>query len=189
MGRTSARQRLLEAASQLFYADGMSTRIDAITEKAGVAKMSLYNNFSSKHDLILAYIEARHEEWLELYRLRVENSSSAIDGVLSVFDAYIDHASVDYPGGFRGCGLLNAAAELPVGTTGRELVRSHKKQVENILAEHLHEMVSAENVDETAAHLSLLLEGAMTIGGLEGSADRLQQARTFAYRLVEGASE
>lgn len=189
MVRPSARQRVLEAASELFYVDGMSTGIDAITENAGVAKMSLYNNFSSKDDLMLAYIEARHEEWLELYRLRIENSSFPIDRLLSVFDAYIDHASVEYPGDFRGCGILNAAAELPAGTTGRELVRSHKKQVESILAEYLHEIVSAENVDETAAHLSLLLEGAMTIGGLEGSTDRLQQARTFAYRMVEGTGE
>lgn len=152
--RASARERLLAAASELFYADGMTpTGIDAITDKAGVAKMSLCNNFSSKQDLMLAYIEARHQEWLDLYQLRVENSASAVDRVLAVFEAYIDHAAMDYPAGFRGCGLLNAAAELPAEVAGREMVRSHKKQVEEILTGHLHDIVSAAKAHEIAGHL------------------------------------
>lgn len=186
MATESARERLVDAASELFYAKGMTaTGIDTITAKAGVAKMSLYNNFSSKEDLMLAYIDARHREWLDLYRLRVENSPSPVDRVLAVFDAYIDHAGLDYPAGFRGCGLLNAAAELPAGATGREMVRSHKEQVESILVGHLQDIVSAERAQETASHLALLLEGAMSLGGLEGHSDRLVQAKSIARRLVE----
>ena len=91
--RTSARQRLLEAASRLFYAHGVAaTGIDAITAEAGVAKMSLYNNFSSKDDLVLAYIEARHQEWLELYQARLKEADTPERKVLAVFDAYADHA-------------------------------------------------------------------------------------------------
>ena len=58
-----ARRRLLAAASELFYSDGMhATGVEAITEHAGVARKSFYNNFASKGDLELAYIEARHQD-------------------------------------------------------------------------------------------------------------------------------
>jgi AcrR family transcriptional regulator len=70
------------------------TGIDTITA-AGVAKMSLYNNFASKDDLVLAYLEARHEEWLGLYRRRLADATDARQRVAAVFDAYIDHAELD----------------------------------------------------------------------------------------------
>ncbi|HET8601132.1 MAG TPA: TetR/AcrR family transcriptional regulator [Segeticoccus sp.] len=184
--RVPARQRLLDAAARLFYADGMvATGIDAITAEAGVAKMSLYNNFASKDELMLAYIEARHAEWLELYRARAERVTSAEDGVRAVFDAYADHASAAYVHGFRGCGLLNAAAELPAGSPGRDAVRRHKEQVESILAEHLTALAEHEVAERTAEQLAFLLEGAMTRAGLEGRADRLEHARMMADAVVE----
>ena len=181
----SARERLLEAAAKLFYAGGfVGTGIDAITTAAGVAKKSLYNNFSSKEDLVLAYIEARHQEWLELYRIRHENAIGPSGGVLAVFDAYIDHASASYELGFRGCGLLNAAAELPVGSPGRDAVRRHKVHVEQILAEHLQWIKPAPKAQKLAEHLAFLLEGAMSRAGLEGKPERLLHARQIAEDLL-----
>jgi AcrR family transcriptional regulator len=186
-GAAPARERLLDAAARLFYADGMTaTGIDAITAEAGVAKMSLYNNFSSKEELMMAYIEARHEEWLQLYRSRSEHVHSALGGVLAVFDAYIDHASAAYPHGFRGCGLLNAAAELPAGAPGRDAVRRHKEEVEAILTGHLLGVTAdAGAAKDAAEHLTFVLEGAMSRAGLEGRPERLQHARNIARALVE----
>ena len=61
--RPPARELLLGAAARLFYHRGVAaTGIDTITAEAGVAKKSLYNNFTSKADLVAAYLEARHEE-------------------------------------------------------------------------------------------------------------------------------
>lgn len=181
----SARERLLAAASRLFYARGMvGTGIDAITAEAGVAKMSLYNNFSSKDELMSAYIEARHQEWIDLYAARAANSAGAAAGVLAVFDAYIDHASAAYEHGFRGCGLLNAAAELPAGSPGRAAVRRHKEQVESILTEHLRDVVDAALAEQTAEHLAFLLEGSMSRAGLEGGPGRLHHARDIAKNMV-----
>ncbi len=100
----TARTRLLDAAARLFYADGIAaTGINAIIAAAGVARMSLYNNFTSKDELVLAYIEARHEEWLTLYTSRAEDVADPKQSVLTVFDAYIDHAELGYDHGFRGC--------------------------------------------------------------------------------------
>lgn len=182
-----AREKLLESASKLFYARGLvSTGIDAVTGDAGVAKKSLYNNFASKSELVEAYLHERHEEWLGLYRARLAVANGAVDRLLAVFDAYTDHAHLEYERGFRGCGLLNAAAELPVGDPGREIVKVHKEQVEGLLATHLDELAPerADRNDLTAKHLSYLLEGAMVRAGLDGNDGRLTEARRVAHDLV-----
>ncbi|WP_328980063.1 TetR/AcrR family transcriptional regulator [Streptomyces canus] len=186
--RRPARERLLEAASRRFYADGVAaTGIDTITAEAGVAKMSLYNNFSSKADLVRAYLDARHQEWLGLYRARLEHADGPREGVLAVFDAYADHAAFAYEHGFRGCGLLNAAAELPAGDEGRAVVRAHKEEVERLIAGHLEQLLSGrpDEARVAAEHLSFLLEGAMARAGLEGDGERVQHARSMAAALLD----
>ncbi|MFE0135509.1 TetR/AcrR family transcriptional regulator [Streptomyces sp. NPDC059037] len=186
--RRPARERLLATAARRFYADGVAaTGIDTITAEAGVAKMSLYNNFSSKADLVRAYLDARHEEWLGLYRARLERAKGPREGVLAVFDAYADHAAFAYEHGFRGCGLLNAAAELPAGDDGRAVVRAHKEEVERLIAGHLEELLPErpDAAHATAEHLAFLLEGAMARAGLEGDGGRLQHARAMAATLLE----
>ncbi|MGP3942681.1 MULTISPECIES: TetR/AcrR family transcriptional regulator [Streptomyces] len=186
--RRPARERLLAAAARRFYADGVTaTGIDTITTEAGVAKMSLYNNFSSKSDLVRAYLDARHEEWLALYTARLEQAQNPRDGVLAAFDAYADHAAFAYERGFRGCGLLNAAAELPAGDEGRSVVRRHKEQVERLIAGHLEELLPErpDDVRTMAEHLSFLLEGAMARAGLEGDGSRLRHARAMAAALLD----
>ena len=101
-------------------------------------------------------------------RTRTCESTDAKAGVLAVFDAYIDYAELGYEHGFRGCGLLNAAVELPVGSPGRDAVRRHKEQVESILLEHLQVLTTPDRAAELAAHCALLLEGGTARAGLEG---------------------
>ncbi|MDE8589141.1 TetR/AcrR family transcriptional regulator [Arthrobacter sp. NQ4] len=186
--RRPARELLLDAAARLFYANGVAaTGIDTITAEAGVAKKSLYNNFSSKADLVAAYLEARHEEWLGLYRKRLATAPTPRSQVLAVFDAYLDHANFAYQYGFRGCGLLNAAAELPAGHPGRDAVRRHKEEVQELLARHVSPLLQGreEQVSAVAAHLAFLLEGAMARAGLEGNDGPLKDARRMAGQLLD----
>ncbi|THK36375.1 TetR/AcrR family transcriptional regulator [Ensifer sp. MPMI2T] len=186
--RTPARERLLNAAAELFYREGVgATGIDAITAHAGVAKMSLYNNFSSKADLVNAYMQRRLEEWRDVYQERLRNATTPQERILAVFDSYVDHAVLAYAWGFRGCGLLNAAAELPVGDPGRAVVAFQKEEVERLFKEHLLEMQAGASVsiDETAQHLSFLLEGAMARAGLDGHEARLKTARKIAISILK----
>lgn len=186
--RETAHDRLMQAAMVLFYNRGISgTGIDAIVERAGVAKKSLYNNFASKADLVNQYIEARHAEWLALYEKRVATAKAPRQRILAVFDAYQDHAEVAYERGFRGCGLLNAAAELEAGDVGRAAVRRHKEQVESILAQHLSQLLpdAPNRVAALAAQVAFLLEGAMARAGLEGSSARLIMARTMVRDMLK----
>ncbi|ENU4318261.1 TetR/AcrR family transcriptional regulator [Acinetobacter baumannii] len=187
MNDRTARQKILDAAATLFYNDGITaTGINTVTAKADVAKMSLYNNFSSKGELVDAYIAARHQEWLDLYQKRLEKTKTAKEAILAVFDAYQDHAEFAYEKGFRGCGLLNAAAEFPANSSGRNAVRQHKEQVEAIVAERLnHLLKDSQRVSYIASQLSFLLEGSMARAGLEGSSRQLQLARQMAEDILD----
>ncbi|MFL4379314.1 TetR/AcrR family transcriptional regulator [Acinetobacter baumannii] len=187
MNNKIARQKILDAAATLFYNDGITaTGINTVTTKADVAKMSLYNNFASKGELVDAYIAARHQEWLDLYQKRLEKTKTAKEAILAVFDAYQDHAEFAYEKGFRGCGLLNAAAEFPANSSGRNAVRQHKEQVEAIVAEHLnHLLKDSQRVSYIASQLSFLLEGSMARAGLEGSSRQLQLARQMAEDILD----
>ncbi|UHM90342.1 TetR/AcrR family transcriptional regulator [Rahnella victoriana] len=186
----SARDRLLGAARVLFYNDGIAaTGIDAIIKRAGVAKKSLYNNFESKAELVATYIEIRHDEWLALYARRVEKASTPKEKVLAVFQAYDDHAEFTYERGFRGCGLLNAAAELPAGAPGRLAVRGHKEHVEAIMTGHLLALYPQDEAKARlmARHFSFLLEGAISRAGLEGNGHCVRQAMDMAAMMMESA--
>jgi len=185
--RVPARERLLKAAAELFYVDGVAaTGIDAITARAGVAKMSLYNNFSSKADLVNAYLEGRCADWHELLQKRLDTAETPKERVLAVFDSYVDHAAEAYDWGFRGCGLLNAAAELAVGDPARATVAGQKAEVERLFRLYLDAMRPGRpEVEEIAEHLSFVLEGAMARAGLDGHDARLKKARGIAVSLLD----
>lgn len=177
-----ARQRILDAAAELFYAHGIhATGVDAITSAAGIAKQSFYNNFSSKDALILAFIDARHDEWLDHYRKRTQAATTPSEHVLAIFDAYLDHANDNYTNGFRGCGLLNAAAEFPAGHPARSSVAAHKQEVHKLLQQHLPE-------GPLHSTIPYMLEGAVMLAGLEGNDAHLRTARAEVAELLKGKS-
>ena len=187
MSSKTAKEKILDAAKSLFYNQGINqTGIDMITDKAEVAKMSLYNNFPSKADLVNAYIASRHAEWLALYQLRLSKVKTPLEKVLAVFDAYRDHAEDAYENGFRGCGLLNAAAEFPAHSEERHTVKLHKDEVEQILSEHLQHIFSdPQQVQYIASMLSFLLEGSIARAGLESSSQKLILAKQMAENLIQ----
>lgn len=78
--------------------------------------------------------------------------------------------------------LLDAAAELPADARGRQAVSRHKEQVESILTETLTGLT--DDVAATAEHLAFLLEGSMSLAGLEGGTERLTRARDISSRLL-----
>ena len=82
----SARERLLAAANELFYAEGVHTvGIDRVIERAGVAKASLYNTFGSKDALVQAYLEGRHAQQAERITRYIERYADPRDRPRSVF--------------------------------------------------------------------------------------------------------
>src|SRR5215471_12191129 len=89
--RQPARERLLAAAGELFYQEGVqSVGIDKVIERAGVAKASLYGNFSGKDDLVRAYLDARHEARRLAIQAKLALHEAPRDKLLSVFDVIAD---------------------------------------------------------------------------------------------------
>ena len=165
--RPSARERLLAASDELFYRDGVrSTGIDAVIEKAGVAKGSLYYIFGGKDELVGAYLQGR----LDVWRDRVKAAQSGIDDpeekILAVFDAIADEVSRPE---YRGCPFVNAAAEAPTGKAQELAIKEYRRWVRQSFAA----LAADTGVADPAAladALILLYDGALATAEVASTA-------------------
>lgn len=185
-GRPSPLERLLDAASRLFYARGASNvGINEIIDRAQVARMTLYHHFPSKDALLQAVLERRAEERLAWIR-RAEDRAEAPDGrLLAVFDLLREWVeSPDY----RGCPLTNATIELGGQLNpARPIARDYQQDVRSYLTE-LARDAGAHEPDALARQLQLLLDGATVDALVEGSAEPAWHARQAAATLVSAAT-
>jgi AcrR family transcriptional regulator len=116
-GKRSPRERLLQAASELFYAEGVqSVGIDRVIERAGVAKASLYSTFGSKEQLVCAYLDARHAQTLGRLRAAVDAVEDPIERILAVFDA---QARLFSTPDYHGCAFTAAGGRRGAGRRAR----------------------------------------------------------------------
>ena len=130
--REPVRERLIRAADELFYRDGINAvGIDTILARAKVAKASMYAHFRSKDDLIVAVLEARDKAWWAWFPGEVERrSADPATRLLVVFDLL--DALVQEPS-FRGCAFINASAELAEdGHPAREAARMAKARLREL---------------------------------------------------------
>ncbi|MEV6911856.1 TetR/AcrR family transcriptional regulator [Amycolatopsis sp. NPDC051071] len=178
---TPAGERVLSAASTLFYRDGLNAvGVAAIAEAAGVTKKTLYACFGSKTELMVAYLRSRHDVWWAFLEERL--SEAGPPRALTVFDSYMDHPKL---GRDRGCAFLNAAAELTAGHPGLDVIRRHKAVVRAKFAELIREDAPhAADPERLAEQIFLLLEGAVAHIGIDGDAHRITLAREIAEILL-----
>src|SRR5882724_12232385 len=105
----SPRDRLLAAANELFYEEGVNTvGIDRIIERAGVAKASLYSSFGSKDELVRSYLQARYLARRERIEKKLLTSDTPREKLLAIFDVLAELMATP---GFRGCAFVRAGAE------------------------------------------------------------------------------
>src|SRR4051812_50145349 len=111
-GRDSGRERVLETAYRLFSRHGTrAVGVDRIIAESGVAKMTLYRNFASKDDLILAFLERREERWTRawLQASVEERADSPAERLLAIFDVFGEWFARD---DFEGCSFINVMLEV-----------------------------------------------------------------------------
>src|SRR4051812_15146435 len=90
----SPRDRLLAAADELFYEEGVHTvGIDRVIERAGVAKASLYSTFGSKEELVRAYLAARAQDRRARITQRIAQHDQPRDRILAIFDVLGERAA------------------------------------------------------------------------------------------------
>ncbi len=179
------RERLLEAADELFYREGIrATGVDAVAERSGVTKMTLYSYFASKDELVAAYLEERDRRWRESLKRRLAEYEDSREKLLAVFDAYREWL---ISGGLRGCAYINCAAEFPEREhPTREIVREHKAGFRRRLAELTAE-AGVVDPEGLAERLFFLLEGSYVTGALEGDDAIVENARNLAAELITAA--
>ncbi len=178
------RERLLEAANELFYQEGVHTvGIDRVLERAGVAKASLYGTFGSKDELVRAYLEARAQRRREGISQRIARYEDPRARILSIFDLLAETARET---SFRGCAFVNACAEGPSdpATPARQVSSKHRAWVRDLLAQ-LATDLGARDPGEVARQLSLLYGGALITAFLDSDPDAPLVARGVAESLLD----
>ncbi|HXC59289.1 MAG TPA: TetR/AcrR family transcriptional regulator [Steroidobacteraceae bacterium] len=179
----SARARLLAAANELFYEEGLNTvGIDRIIERAGVAKASLYNTFGSKDALVHAYLVGRHEARRARIIARIEALPSARARILGIFDEMEQRASEP---GFKGCAFVRASAETREGSCVKAVCEETRAWLLDLLRS-LAKDSGASDPEALARQLMVLYDGAAVAGQMDGDANATRMARAVAEQLVPG---
>jgi AcrR family transcriptional regulator len=179
----SVRERLLAAADDLFYEEGVHTvGIDRVLERAGVAKASLYGTFGSKDELVRAYLEQRGLRIQERIAKRIAQFESPRERILSIFDLLSERVA---DGSYRGCAFVNACAEGPPGVTpSREVASAHRAWRCSLFAGLAKELGVRDPV-ETGGQLSLLYDGALITASMDADAGAPIVARKLAENLLD----
>ncbi|MEV4637691.1 TetR/AcrR family transcriptional regulator [Actinoplanes sp. NPDC049548] len=183
--KPSARDRLLTAADELFYAEGVHTvGIDRVIERAGVAKASLYSCFGSKDGLIRAYLEDRHRRRRERILAAVERHEAPRDRLLGVFDALAEMAADPT---FRGCAFYNASAESAPGGVVQEVSDASRAWTRRLLTDLARE-AGAKDPEALAAQMVILYDGSTAGARMDRSPAAAVTARTLAAALLDAAA-
>jgi AcrR family transcriptional regulator len=161
---TSARERLLAATDELFYAEGVQTvGINRVIERAGVAKASLYNLFGSKEKLVAAYLASRHDKTTTGLTEAIEGVDDPRQKILAVFDT---QAQQYLQPDFKGCAFIAASAEAPADGLVEHACDRFRAWVRALFTD-LAEQAGAPDPARLGRQLHLIYDGA----GLAGRMD------------------
>lgn len=182
--KTGARQRLIETAERLFYAEGIhSVGIDRIIAEAGVAKMTLYNHFASKDDLILAVLQYREEQFgqslVKSIERHVRKGRNRLDAFFAALKDWFKSS------GYRGCSFINASVELADAShPASQFSAAHKVKFHQQIEEIIAETVDPTTAKALAPSIYLLVEGAIVTAVIQQSSDSADVARDAAVALI-----
>ncbi len=191
----SRREDLIDAAMRAFYKHGFhASSLDDIQKEGGISRMTLYNHFKSKDELVVAAMRRRDEIFRNRLMKFVESKAkSPRERLLAVFDFHEDWFTGNE---FCGCMFINASAEFSAADSApRRIAAEHKQEIVRYLREQC-EAAGFSNPGEIAEQLNILLEGAIVTarvvgqvaagGNDPGASARL--ARQMAFEILDRAS-
>ncbi len=185
---SSKRDQLIDTAVELFYRDGFhATGIDKILRESGVSRMTLYNHFTSKDELILAALHRMDEEWRNWFMRSVERQADTpYERLLAIFDVLSEWFNEK---NFSGCLFIKASAEFskpghPIHAAAAEHNRLVYEYVRQIA-----ESAGAKNPDELAGQICTLMEGALINACVSRRMKAAEEAKRAVKVLVENAFE
>ena len=184
--KPSARERLLAAADDLFYREGVQTvGIDRIVQQAGVAKASLYNLFGSKEELVQAYLDGRHANTREQIERALTRFRTPRDRLLGVFDA---QGQLFTEPGFNGCAHITASAEAQHGSSVECAADRYRQWVRTMFTDLAREAGVADP-ESLARQLHLLYDGAGVSARMDRDPSAATTARAAAAALFDAAAK
>lgn len=190
----SRREELVDAAMRVFHKHGFhGTSLDRVLEESGISRMTLYNHFKSKDELIVAALRRRDEIFRNRLMKFVESrAKTPTNRILAVFDYHEQWFSEPE---FCGCMFINASAEFgdPTGPV-RRVAADHKLEV----LRYLHELCRSAGLKDYASlaeKLNLLVEGSIVTAQVVGQTgfggatpgDAARRAKEAAQTLLDAA--
>ena len=177
------RERVLNAADRLYYGRGIqSVGMDELRRASGVSLKGLYGVFPSKAAIVLEVLDRRHALWNTGVSDRVARAENPRAKLLAIYDYLSDWFSDDT---FRGCGFINAFAELgSISPEIAERARQHKAGFQSFVARLVADAGADPNL---APQLSILAEGAQTTAAIAGTPEAAVHARRAAEILIDAA--
>ncbi len=181
------RDRIVAAASDLFYGEGIrAVSVDAVAEKAGVTKRTLYYHFASKDELIAAYLQQREQPNLARFRRwYMEAEGGVAEKTRAVFRNLARAARRPT---WKGCAFLRTSAELAnmPGHPAMKIGAAHKKDFESWFTA-LFEAEGLTGPALLARQVVLLLDGSFAVVLLHRDPAYMEAAGDAAFGLVNAA--
>ncbi len=179
------RDTIVQTASELFYKNGYNlTGINEIIKEAGIAKATLYNHFTSKEEICIAYLNYKNATFLKEIEVY---ATEAPEGKLQLL-ALFDFLTVFFNGQeFNGCWCIRTMAEIPMEN---ETIRAEVQRQKNSFLQLIKNLVIAnklvkprENSDFLAKQIYILYEGAVAESHLHKNSWPIESAKEICKKL------
>jgi AcrR family transcriptional regulator len=179
---STPRQRLLDAASGLFYRQGIgAVGVDLVSREAGVSKRTLYQQFGSKDQLVAESLDAHGAAIIGLYIPADDPDATGRQQILAVFDGLSGWTAAET---FRGCPFVNTATELAdPGHPARRVARNYKLRLREYFA-YQAGRGQAEDPQRLADQLLVIFDGA-AVQAVMGAVQHPDAARTAVEALLD----
>lgn len=150
----NARDRILRTAHDLFYSVGIrATGVDRLIAEAGVTKTTFYRHFPSKNQLILAFLEYRHEIWIQWFKTAVKKHKDLADSLSSAMEEWFVKED------FRGCAFINSLSEMAKDIPKvSDIVSQHKSEIAGVLQSRLPKTANSEQQSQA---IVMVMDGAI----------------------------
>jgi AcrR family transcriptional regulator len=181
------RDHIVNTSLEIFYRDGIrGTDLNQIIEGAGISKLSFYQSFKSKDDLVLAFLQKRHEVWMAWFtrevEIRLSNPGAGLEVIAEVLQSWFEDPK------FRGCAFINTVAE--GGKFDSEpftIAREHKEELKRFLKTAATKLNFFEP-EMAASAAVMVIEGAIVRAQMTGDSSEAHNARLLFQCLNHSRS-
>jgi AcrR family transcriptional regulator len=180
--KTPARERILDAASRLFYQSGFhAVGVDTIVAESGITKMTMYKHFPSKDHLITAYLERYERNFWSWFEREIKGIDDPAKQLIAFFEAIGRFVATPQ---CLGCTFQSVVVEFPSPDhMANQAALAYKQRVIERF-KRLAEQADLNHPLELAHQLLLLMDGSWTSSRLHGLNSPAAEVAKAAATLI-----